>query len=816
MKRKKISITGNIIIIIVIVIISCQKEIDNTLIIGEKPTSYDNLPIAYTTNDFKIVATNDFTLSNGIVMFNLQLEQEITEQNIEEEIINNAVTKLKDAIKKLAKRIYKKSYVELKTLRGKKEILQGEEVVGNINYEKKEYVLANEQSGEINKALIYQSDWKQISVTKANANTTSSPQIYTLSDISFAMGVTAATHVFNLSVLDKTVQYNTVISALTNAIGGNITLGKRGDISFYEGLASGRIALISGEVVERVTVDDSQIQSVPVILSEGEMILTFYTEDAWDFDYNDSFITVTFNTRKALEIVDNQVFEVNEYVGEFTEVGTVSVVNNNDISSFEILSGNTFVTINEEGEIILENTFYIIEDGRIFNLTTLNYDQRSQYSLEVKVIDTEGNTATNTITINVIDSSIVAGDNQANIIISGQVFEVFEGVGSNAFIGTLSHNEGVDIASISFIAGNLNNAFRIATDGDIWTVNEIDYENQSSYLLTIQAIDNEGNIDLEDIRIDVNEIDLITINGITYVSNETMVMYPNGQVSNGTLVMKTMIDGIEYYGDGTEDLSTIIFYENGQVMAGGLPVPTMINNVMYSGQIDFYENGVVKEGTLVSNQMIEGINYMQEEELYYHINGMPKWGTLSSDQMINGAMFLEDTAVIRYESGQIFKGVLTTNTIIAGYMFQGESGEETGETGYISYYSNGQVRDGILTESITLFSVYILEEDRYISFYENGQIRSAYLKSTNSFNLPHTGESCQYSGYFELYHLTSSLRQLILTQDCFLEGTFYTAGTVMLFDSDGSIISGRDIEEDFPFEYTEDDIIGLEEPEEQE
>ena len=96
MKRKKISITENIIIIIVIAIISCQKEIDNTLIIGEKPTSYDNSPIAYTTNDFKIVATNDFTLSNGIVMFNLQLEQEITEQNIEEEIINNAVTKPKE------------------------------------------------------------------------------------------------------------------------------------------------------------------------------------------------------------------------------------------------------------------------------------------------------------------------------------------------------------------------------------------------------------------------------------------------------------------------------------------------------------------------------------------------------------------------------------------------------------------------------------------------------------------------------------------------------------------------------------------------
>ena len=60
------------------------------------------------------------------------------------------------------------------------------------------------------------------------------------------------------------------------------------------GIAAGRIRLLNGEVVENHYYNHTATdRNIPVYISGNEITLKFYTEDFQDFDFNDSYITLT-------------------------------------------------------------------------------------------------------------------------------------------------------------------------------------------------------------------------------------------------------------------------------------------------------------------------------------------------------------------------------------------------------------------------------------------------------------------------------------------------------------------------------------------
>ena len=126
-------------------------------------------------------------------------------------------------------------------------------------------------------------------------------------------------------------------------------------VSFWDGVASGRIALISGDVQELVAVGDSQIQPIPVVVKGEKTILTFYTEDWTDFDYNDSFVIITLNAKE-----NSNSLEPNQHIDPDKD-GTL-LVNHKLIDNIMYLA-NTYVFFHDNGAV---------RRGTIKYVTTIN------------------------------------------------------------------------------------------------------------------------------------------------------------------------------------------------------------------------------------------------------------------------------------------------------------------------------------------------------------------------------------------------------------------------------------------------------------
>ncbi|MGP1387510.1 MAG: cadherin domain-containing protein, partial [Thainema sp.] len=217
-------------------------------------------------------------------------------------------------------------------------------------------------------------------------------------------------------------------------------------------------------------------------------------------------ITVT-NVVEPPEITPGQVFTVPEDAGDGDAVGTVEAVDSDgDIVAWEILTGN--VDTDDDGELLFEidsSGNITVNDG-----DELDFETTPSYTLDLRVIDGQGNEDIETVTVEVDNV------NEAPIITPDQVFDIAENSPLNTTVGTIAATdlEG-NLASFRIVSGNPNNdgdgvpAFGINNQGRVFVTDpgDLNYEAfPQTYTLTIEARDSLGLTSTETVTINITNV----------------------------------------------------------------------------------------------------------------------------------------------------------------------------------------------------------------------------------------------------------------------------------------------------------------------
>ncbi|MGP1387511.1 MAG: beta strand repeat-containing protein, partial [Thainema sp.] len=203
-------------------------------------------------------------------------------------------------------------------------------------------------------------------------------------------------------------------------------------------------------------------------------------------------ITVT-NVEEPPEITPGQEFTIPEDSVDGDEVGTVEAVDSDgDIVTWAILTGN--VDTDNDGELLFEidsSGNITVNDG-----DELDFETTSFYDLGVRVIDGQGNTDDEIVTVN-IDNV-----NEPPTVDPDQTFTVPENspIGFEVGFVTATDLEG-NLSGFQIVGGNPDNdddgtfAFSISNTGRLFVTDpgDLNFEDfPTDYTLTIQATDAEG------------------------------------------------------------------------------------------------------------------------------------------------------------------------------------------------------------------------------------------------------------------------------------------------------------------------------------
>ncbi len=205
-------------------------------------------------------------------------------------------------------------------------------------------------------------------------------------------------------------------------------------------------------------------------------------------------ITITINDINEAPNSDNQTFSLDENKTNMTTVETFQAKDpENDILTFSIMGGNS------------DNIFDINStSGKIYikDSSKLDFETTHTYTLTIRIDDNNSNYTTKTATLNI---------NNINEppTIKNRNFKVDENATNATSIGTIEVSD-PDSSNFIFSTNNNYGVFDIDRDsGEITVSNSslLDYETNSSYIITIKVDDQNGSVVEDDITIKVNDID---------------------------------------------------------------------------------------------------------------------------------------------------------------------------------------------------------------------------------------------------------------------------------------------------------------------
>ena len=335
----------------------------------------------------------------------------------------------------------------------------------------------------------------RIRVTDGGSNTYEKPLTISITDENEAPAVSDQ----NFSI-DENSSNGTAVGIIPasdvdagQALTYSITGGNLGN-AFAINAGTGEIAVNDGSVLD--------YESYDIIMSGYTLSLTVQVTDDGIGSLSDSAtITVNINDINEVPVVGDQSFSLDENSSNGTNVGTIAAsdVDAGQIISYSITSGNlgnTFAINTFSGQITINDE------------NNLDYETTAVYSLTVAVTDdgigTLSDSATVTLDINDVNEAPVMSDKS---------FSIDENTSNGTSIGIMAASD-VDAGqtlSYSITGGNVGNAFAINTATGEITVNAesaLDYENVTSFLLTVQVID-DGTVPLSNsaaVTVDLNDI----------------------------------------------------------------------------------------------------------------------------------------------------------------------------------------------------------------------------------------------------------------------------------------------------------------------
>ncbi len=186
-------------------------------------------------------------------------------------------------------------------------------------------------------------------------------------------------------------------------------------------------------------------------------------------------------------LLSNNSIEENKSANSY--IGTLSAVDidENDDYAFELLSGDGFKII----------------DNKVYSTAKFNYEIKNQYSIEVRVTDSQGNEFSKELTIQ-IDNS---GDAPSDIVLSNNTIEENKNIG--VVIGDFSvadedQNESF-IFEFNSSQSNDNQFFRIKNN-QLISNDVFNFEEKKTYQIRVEATDKDGLSTSESFEINIEDV----------------------------------------------------------------------------------------------------------------------------------------------------------------------------------------------------------------------------------------------------------------------------------------------------------------------
>ena len=205
-------------------------------------------------------------------------------------------------------------------------------------------------------------------------------------------GTTNATITVNINNLDEASPTitNQSISVSKNTLPGNVI----GTVNASDDIAVTSFAITAGNTSNSFAISNNGSLILASNISNSS--ITNYDLTVWALDAvgNSNNATITINVTgidTTPPTITNHSFTVAETVAINTAVGTVNASDNVGVTTYAITAGNS------------NTAFAINNSGQLTTATNLDYGTLSNYSLTVEVSDAKNHTASNTITITLID-----------------------------------------------------------------------------------------------------------------------------------------------------------------------------------------------------------------------------------------------------------------------------------------------------------------------------------------------------------------------------------------------------------------------------
>ena len=381
-KYKFIILFSFLFFLIVFLGIACSLE-ENVLFNNKnQEVDYPDLPKVVATDDeVTITGTSDpIDTGSGLVMFEIELNAILKQKELsaeEKKLISDIIDYLKTGnylIEKVTTTGYKNSYYD-------KEKTQ---IAYKNIYHKTKYFIKNK--------LSYETPWEYQKTENQNGvlfsvdgGNNNSP--YCLVSVDFEEGTGWHRHRSTFS--PNNTQWGNVWSAINYGVSGSLYFDIYGDApshvhptgeiitnTFLNLLITGRLKLLSGSVVEAQDYRDTATEVLsPYTLNSGDSItLRLYTEDENDFDYNDSFITITVtNGLPPVVSVNDEGMVVVNYGGT-SEEDYLGDINNIDIF-YRHGSSESWIELNDNN-ITIENNKVILDIPNLASDTEVQFRER--------------------------------------------------------------------------------------------------------------------------------------------------------------------------------------------------------------------------------------------------------------------------------------------------------------------------------------------------------------------------------------------------------------------------------------------------------
>ncbi len=230
-----------------------------------------------------------------------------------------------------------------------------------------------------------------------------------------------------------------------------------------------------------VEVDDTGVGSTPDDTADHTLGISDVNEAPSDLDPNSISIAENTDTSGGLSL--GTLIATDEDAGE---TFTFSIVGGPDATRF-VIGGS--------------GAELIFDDG------VLDFESQASYSVTIRVTDSGGNTYDETLVVNVADVNETPTD------ISPNTFSVDENTDTSSgfAVGTLvtTDEDGGESFTYSIVGGVDAASFSIGGAGNdelILSNGVLDFENQSSYHVTVRVADSGGNTYDEDFVVNVNDL----------------------------------------------------------------------------------------------------------------------------------------------------------------------------------------------------------------------------------------------------------------------------------------------------------------------